>query len=61
MDRSCLSEGVAFEDDLPWVPDDFVTSVNGMTGDVVIFSYGMTDLEAGVSNLETGKLYFVYE
>ena len=25
------------------------------------YSYGMEELEAGVSELETGKLYFVYE
>ena len=28
---------------------------------VIPISYGTTDLEAGVSPLETGKFYFVYE
>ena len=45
------------------LPDDVgsVKSVNGSTGEVVLYSYGTADLEAGVSKLENGKLYFVYE
>ena len=38
-----------------------VTSVNGATGAVSLFTYGTNDLTAGSSSLETGKLYFVYE
>lgn len=37
--------------------DDKFASVNASTP----FSYGTEDLEAGVSELETGKFYFVYE
>ena len=38
-----------------------VTSVNGATGAVSLFTSGTSDLTAGSSSLETGKLYFVYE
>lgn len=30
-------------------------------GAAPLYTYGTEDLEAGVSELETGKLYFVYE
>ncbi len=45
------------------LPDDVgsVKSVNGATGEVVLYSYGTADLEAGVSKLENGALYFVYK
>jgi hypothetical protein len=45
------------------LPDDVgsVKSVNGFTGEVMLYAYGTEDLEAGVSQLETGKLYFVYK
>ena len=45
------------------LPDDVgsVKSVNGSTGEVVLYSYGTADLEAGVSKLENGTLYFVYK
>ena len=36
MDKDCLPEGIAFLDDIPQIPDEFVYSVNGMTGDVQI-------------------------
>ena len=38
-----------------------VTSVNGATGAVSLFTYGTNDLTSGSSSLATGKLYFVYE
>ena len=38
-----------------------VKSVNGFKGEVVLYTYGTDDLEAGVTPLETGKLHFVYE
>lgn len=38
-----------------------VNSVNGFTGDVVLYTAGTTDLTEDVSELDAGKLYFVYE
>jgi hypothetical protein len=38
-----------------------VESVNGFTGAVQLFTYGTEDMVAGVSELPTGTLYFVYE
>ena len=38
-----------------------VTSVNGNSGAVELYTAGTDDLTAGESALETGKLYFMYE
>lgn len=57
---SLTNEGKLPSDQLP---DNVgsVKSVNGLTGKVVLYTYGNEDLEAGVSELATGKLHFVYE
>ena len=34
---------------------------NSVTGKAQAYTYSTTDLIAGTSQLETGKLYFVYE
>lgn len=45
--------------------DGFITKRTDYHGDITgatqTYSYGTTDLTAGTSDLETGKLYFVYE
>lgn len=49
--------------------EEFIVLLNGLTRDEngkipperLYISYGTTDLTAGSSSLETGKLYFVYE
>lgn len=63
-----IADGVATLDSdgkLPseQLPDDVgsVKSVNGFTGEIKLYSYGTTDMTSGTSELETGKLYFVYE
>ena len=38
-----------------------VSSVQGFTGNVTLYTAGTEDMTAGTSTLETGKLYFVYE
>ena len=43
------------------MPATPVTSINGSTGAVELFTAGTGDLTAGSSSLATGKLYFVYE
>ena len=49
-------------------PDTYIPSqeeVNAMLEELAskvhFYTYSQTDLEAGMSELETGKLYFVYE
>lgn len=41
--------------------DEFYYEYQGQLGEAPPYTYGTEDLEAGVSKLETGKLYFVYE
>ena len=38
-----------------------VSSVQGFTGNVTLYTAGTEDMTAGTSTLENGKLYFVYE
>ena len=43
---------------------DYATTsalTTGLAGKAPAYTYSTTDLEAGTSALETGKLYFVYE
>ena len=63
-----LEELLAIANELSEAP---VKSVNNKTGHVILtpsdigaapaYTYGTSDLTAGTSALETGKLYFVYE
>ena len=43
--------------------EEFIAMLNGLTAEEMapMYGYGTTDLTIGSSELETGKLYFVYE
>lgn len=63
-----VASGTLAEDRLPVVPvtkggTGATTKVDALNniGAAPAYTYGTEDLEAGVSELETGKLYFVYE
>ena len=50
------------QDKITGTPGQFVViGSDGKATTENLYTYSQTDLEAGVSALETGKLYFVYE
>lgn len=61
-DKATTEEAVAGTSNSKWMtPKTTDDSIKALKTDGRLYSCGTTDLTAGTSELETGKLYFVYE